>query len=61
LNLISDFLDRELLGSDAFFSIKTTAFLENRLGLAQSFLAQLSPELAAAVGHENARRIYRLH
>jgi hypothetical protein len=56
LALLHDFPDRFVIGSDQFYDEDD----DDRLTAARRLVSRLPAELAAAVGHENARRLYRL-
>ena len=60
LDLIRDFPDRVLLGSDTFFGVTSASTAAPGLELSQSLLAQLPRDLAEAVGFANANRVFGL-
>lgn len=61
--LLRDFPDRFVVGSDYFHGVAGAAPRrrgEGSLGVYRDVLADLPPDLAAAIMHGNAQRIYRL-
>lgn len=72
LELLREFPDRFVIGSDNFYARagggvdpKAPGMIfaqgnEQRAQAARTLLSQLPPELAAKIGHENAERLYKL-
>jgi predicted TIM-barrel fold metal-dependent hydrolase len=56
LELLHDFRDRFVIGSDQFYDEEPAL----RINFVRPFITALPPELALAIGRENALRIYRL-
>jgi hypothetical protein len=56
LALLRDFPDRFVIGTDQFYDDED----DDRMASARRLVDALPPDLAAAVAHENARRLYHL-